>query len=939
MRKLHISMLLAVLVFLSVNTFGQGNGTISGTVLDGANDNEPMAFANVVTVGSSIGSTTDFDGNYSFSAPAGTYDVIISFIGYNVDTIKGVRVTTGETTILNHTLNQGSVALTAVDVVTKANKESEAQLLLERKEASGIVQNIGAQKLKETGSADVAEGLTKVAGLSVVGGQNVFVRGMGDRYNSAYLNGMPIASPDPDLKVIPLNIFRTAIIQNLNVQKAFEAPLYGDFAGGAINIATKDYPTQPLLEVRMGFGINTQRNGGDFFTYEGGNADYWGFDDGTRAYPDALRNEEFYDSRTQGQYNEFSYLFNRKTITTPINTAFGVTAGNYIANKEKEGGFGFLISLDHRNKASYQPGIYRLVNRQNDFQIDYDVQSWQQETNSSVLANAAYEFDDKNKITYNFLFVNLSTDNFRETGDETGFHFDYNSPIFTRRYTWRQNDLMVNQIFGEHEFGDWKIRWDGSWNRATSTEPDRRQFVYLRQGDDFLINTLDFNENHRFFSELVEDEYNARVMATYSIKKDDKGESLWDLIVGGEIKRKEREFDYWQVNVDFQNYVNEDGDIMNPNNMEAVISEENFENDKIAYREIAGPASLYTANLNINSFYAQTSGKLGPRAEGMIGLRIEDGLQTLDYRDQVQPGVPKQETLDQIALMPAASFKYDVNENSAIRASASRTISRPAYREVGPFQYIEFFAGRQSIGNPELQNGANYNIDLRFETYPQPGNLVAFTVFGKYLDSPIERVLVATASGQLESFINTESALVGGVEFEYLQNLGRWFGEETAWRNFSLTFNASAMYTDVTINQDATVSGSSVISTNDQRPLQGASPYLVNADLTYTKRFGKDDALKTTATVSYNVFGPRIFAAGAQGIGDTYERPVNTVNFSWRNQISQHWSVNFYARNLLNPLILQKQESDPNLSNTEPVIVNQYRQGVDFSISISYSVF
>lgn len=939
MPKLQKSMWVALMAIVSFGAFGQGSGTIKGTILDGANDNEPMAFANVLTLGSNLGSTTDFDGNYSFSAPAGTYTVIISFIGYNVDTLRNIRVSAGEVTTLNHTLTQGSVALTTVDIVEKANKESEAQLLLERKDASGIVQNIGAQKLKETGSADVAQGLTKVAGLSVVGGQNVFVRGMGDRYNSAYLNGMPIASPDPDLKVIPLNIFRTAIVQNLNVQKAFEPHLYGDFAGGAINIATKDYPTEPLLEIRFGTGINTQRNGGDFYTYQGGNSDYFGFDDGTRAYPDAVREFDFYNSRTNGLNDEFTYNFNRQTITTPVNTQFGLTGGNYFKKDGKESAFGFLVSLDHRNRASYQPGLYRIVNRQNDFQIDYDVQSWQMETNTSALANATYEIDRNNRITYNFLFVNLSSDDFRETGETTGFHFDYSSPIFTRRYTFRQNDLMVNQVYGEHEFGNWKVRWDGSWNKASSTEPDRRQFVYLRQGENYLINTLDFNENHRFFSELEENEYNARVMVTYTIKADDKGESLWDVLVGGEIKRKKREFDYWQVNVDFSGYVDSDGDVVDPNNMEAVISSANFDNDKVAYREIGGLASFYEANLNINSFYFQTSGKLGDRTEGMIGLRVEDGEQSLDYRDQVQPTIPKQELLDQIAFMPSASLKYDVNEKSAIRASASRTISRPAYREVGPFQYIEFFAGRQSIGNPELENGANYNFDLRFETYPTPGNLVAVTIFGKYLDNPIERVLVATASGQLESFINTESAIVGGVEFEYIQNLGRWFGEETAWKDLSLSFNASAMYTDVTINKEATVGGSSVISTNESRPLQGASPYLVNADLSYAKRYGKNDQKKSTATLSYNVFGRRVFSAGAQGIGDIYEVPVNTLNFSLRNDLNQHWSVNFYARNILNPLINQEQESDPSISNAGPVIVNQFRRGVNFSVSLSYNVF
>ena len=277
-RKLS-TVLFSFLSFFSIAQKGTVSGTISTVE---AGKVQPLPFVNVALKGTSIGGTTDLNGRFSFAAEPGAHTVIVSFVGF-APAEKAISVGLGLQTMVDLVLSSQGIDLGEVEVVQTRDREREGILLLERKGSTDLVQNIGAQELKKKGVSDVAEGVQKMVGISTVGNKYVVVRGLGDRYNAAYLNGLPLPSPDPDTKVAPLDIFPTSVVSSINVTKGFTPELYGDFAGGAVDIRTKRATGERSLQVSLGSGMNAQSTFRTANTYSGGKRDRWGMDDGTRS--------------------------------------------------------------------------------------------------------------------------------------------------------------------------------------------------------------------------------------------------------------------------------------------------------------------------------------------------------------------------------------------------------------------------------------------------------------------------------------------------------------------------------------------------------------------------------------------------------------------------------------------------------------------------------
>ena len=392
-------------VIFSLSAWTQ-TGTIKGVVTETIdNKQEPVPFANVFLVGTTTGGTTDFDGNFQVNAPVGTYKITVSFTGYVTDTTE-ITVEEGQVYEMNFQIRQKSFSLKSVQVIAKANRESESALMMERQEATALEEKIGAQELSKKGAGDVQEGLAKMSGVSQVGAGSILVRGLGDRYNNAYLNGIPLPSPDPDKKVIPLDIIPTSVVQSLTVAKTFTPNQFGDVSGASININTKDYPEKKTFNVYGGLGANTQTTGKTFMTYNGGKTDYFGFDDGTRAVPTELNpqwnkldnpSKELYNSNDPSKNPTypgipFAKNFNPSVINAPINSKFGFNLGNFYGNEDNSKGLGFLVLTSFENKNNNLSGLHRVVNAQDAKIIDYTYDASVQSTSLSSLGSLYYRF-------------------------------------------------------------------------------------------------------------------------------------------------------------------------------------------------------------------------------------------------------------------------------------------------------------------------------------------------------------------------------------------------------------------------------------------------------------------------------------------------------------------------------------------------------------------
>lgn len=932
----------------------------------------PLALAKLVDLEDGVYAKTDFEGNFSMTLSVGKHHIAVAYVGIK-DTIS-VDVKAGENTPFSLDLSMSnSLEMVTVIGTVSSDGGSEIKTVEDTKNDDKVTTQQSAQQMEEKGAGDVADATKKMTGMSTKGSV-LYVRGLGDRYNVVYLNGLPLPSPDPDFRVVPLDLFPTDVVSSVQVSKVMSPELYGDFAGGAFNITTKNYYSDPTFKISLSSGGNSQTIFKPFNSYQGGKFDYLGFDDGTRNIPQVVFdnstplstfpgvNSIFPNATYNTQYDQSSDFSNnfditRKTARPNIN--FSASGGKFFDNSDKQDrskGFGFLALLKNDNSLRYQEGVVKIINAQSEERLNYDVYKYNYQTTSTGLLNLYYRFNPDHNISFNALFVNKSDDETRETW---GYHFDYEPfNVYSRRFTYRQNYLMANQIISTHkflthsedkEFARLIVDVRGSYSLTGSKEPDRRQLVALYTTDPAntsnydMWNALDVNENHRFFSVLKENEIAAKMNVQYVLKYDEveneRGQTeVIDRITlkfGADYRLKERNFDYKQYNYNMKVLA----DSMQPvdiYNTSAYFTDENHENGLFYIDELANFGSSYVAKQRVLGAYMDAKFRLN-KLELIPGIRQEFSLQRVYNRDQVTPSVFNNTVVPTNFLqgfLPSLILKYTASEKDIFRFVASKTLTRPKFNEVAPFQYTLFFSGTKAEGNDSLQNGVNYNADFRYERYPKPGEMISVGGFYKYLQNPIEQTMRGTASGQLASFSNAKSGHVAGVEVEYMRSLDFLVKPEkrdsSQLKYFGLGFNASYMWTQVTI--DTLDPGN--ISTNFQRPLEGASPFLVNLDLRYKRNF-KESKKSVLLALSYNIFGRRLVAVGGNNMGDQYALPVNTLNFVANMTFDDRFSIGIKGRNLLNPYITVVQEDRQNIG--QDLNVSQFRRGIDFSLSLSYT--
>ncbi|GAA4275396.1 TonB-dependent receptor [Aquimarina mytili] len=931
MRKIVILIALFVVGMLNA----QETGSVTGTLLDKEADNQPLPFANVLIKGTTKGTTTDFDGLYTIdNLEPGTYTLEFSFVGY--ETLdKELVITAGQTTTVNASIGASAAALDEVVIKTTTKKESEAAILLEQKNAVTIQQKIGAQELSKKGVSDVATGLTKATGISKQS-DKLYVRGLGDRYNNAYLNGLPIPSLNPKLKLIDLGIFPTDIVENLGIYKTYSPDIYGDFAGASVNIDTKDRPGKGFLEVGFSSGVNTNAVSNDFFLLNGGKYDDWGLDDGSRRVPIFLDIPNYNYVSTDINNFPFDTSFNpEKRFNAPDGSA-SITGGKTftVGNEQKldllfTGSFG-------QNHETATAGIESTFNAQGGPISNFsDINRYRYNTNTTVLGSVGYRWNINNKILATTLFVNDTQDELREfrgLGDE-----DASTRIFARRGTYEQNTLFTQQLTGEHKFKEdkYKLSWGMAYNKAQGLIPDRRQLFFTEIEEGLVVlgdrTSPDFANNQRFYQELDENDYSAKIDFDINFGKNEDDEFKNKLTVGVASRSKDREFEANQLNYNLNNFRNTPVEFNNP---DALLNETNFLDGAYVVLENLNPTRIYEADLSTLAAFANLQYALSKTLTFNGGIRTELFEQNVFYREQqdLETSPFRTRKIEETFILPSISFKYEVNNQTNLRFAASKTVTLPKFTEVAPF--LDEDVTEVTLGNPIVTNSDNYNVDIKWEHFPeQSGELVAATLFGKYIENPIEKVFVASAANQ-NTFINSDNAVIFGAELEYKKNLGNLFKvEETTWNDLSFGINATLMYTQVEIDPTITTfNGSNIAPTNLERQLQGASPFLVNADLAYSKEF---ESHKITSAIDFNIFGDRVYSAGGNGVGDIFEQGYGSLNFNFKDEIGDHIEISFKAKNLLNPDI--KRYIDQESIGREITNYN-FDNGINFSLGVTFKL-
>ena len=940
---------LLTIIFISIISisYAQQTGSIVGNLTDKEFNNEPLPFANVIIKGTSKGTTSDFDGLYAIQdLTVGTYTIEYSFVGYKTVEIE-VPIEANKATSVNVSMEASAAALDEVFIKTTTRKESEVSLLREQKKATTTKISIGAEELARKGASDAASAVTKATGISKdESSGNIFVRGLGDRYNITTLNNLPLPSNDPSKKNIDLSIFDTDIVESIGLDKTYNVINYGDFAGANIDIVSRKYKGKGLIEVGIETGVNTVTIGEENFYLNDGpkNTGFYNKD---------------YPSFPLNNYN-FNTSWDREQTSMPIHSGLSLKAGESFEIGDDTRVYLFGVG-SFNNDYSFREGVSRGgVDVSAVPNSDFNFFNYSYNTKTTLMGNLGIKHKN-HRLSYNGLYLNISSQQQKEFYGVIDKDDDASEGGgFIQRAIFERTTLVTHQLLGDHELGEkFDVNWGGSYNYLENLTPDRRQVTLvpldatMPEGPKSFKFVSSASDNHRFYSELTEEELAARLAITFKFNKNDDDEFKGNVSLGYNGKFKKVTFEATQFN--FQIFGNIPQPNVDPYNVDAYFNQENLNNGLYRIRTFRGTVDLpnaldpqfYQGDQKIHSAYVNFEYVFSPRFTVLAGIRGEQINQFIEWSTSLNDG---NSDLDTFEILPAISMKYELTDTQNLKFAASKTYTLPQYKERARFLFQEI--NQDYFGNPALYASTDYNADVKWEFFPESNEILSFGVFGKYIENPINSFTAVSASNDITWGNTGEKATAFGGEMEVRKSL---FENETDTNDTilksSLTagFNLAYMITDQDLDgqkviDETTEAGVpiSFIPTYDKTGISGASDLVANADISYFKDFNENKNIQLTIAANY--FSNRIFAIGSVGKGNLIEKGVATIDFIARAQLTENITLGLSAKNLLNPSIERFQEAvdgdtNPILTDgfqQEDVTILSYKKGYDFKLSLAY---
>ena len=895
--KQQIGRLLSTLL-LATFSLGITAGVIQGTIID-KQTKEPLTGATVQIAGTTTGTVADVEGNYTLTLSNGTYTIEVKYIGYKTLRMNEVKVKANAT--LNFELEVDAQTLDAVTVVARKNLEGEKALLQERQKATLAIENMGAKEMTLKGISNVQDGVKKITGISIASAGQLIVRGLGDRYSTTTLNGLPIASPNPDNKLIPLDLFPASTVKNITVSKVYAAGAFADYSGAHIDISTKENTGSDFFSI--GFNV-----GGRFNTV---GKDFYYSDRKGGLFSTGNRNKDRILAMGKSEFRDYA------RNNDPFGTNFAISKHRSLPEFGGNLGGGKSWTLPNGNRLSVLASVG--VSNENQILKDayvttmtaqgthldkFNYDSYSSALKIAGLGNIGYSFRQADHINFTVFYARNAINDYMS---REGIDAEKNN-ITSSNSVFHAYSLLNNQLLGHHELtSQWDVNWSASYGLTNSDEPDRRQVVFFRNEGSDKLNLFKLNQTtNRYFGELQEKEIVGDLRTSY------KWGDANLIRVGGTYKSKKRDFE----SVNFYYDINAlNADVTNIYDTNGYLNQENIANGTIKANIDAQPRYNYYAGMDVWAGFAEIEYYPMESLLVNVGLRYEQAKQWVRY--WTDGGQEKKTNLDKGDFFPALNLKYSLNETNSLRLSVSRTVTRPSFIEMAPFLYQESYGSAYIRGNNELKNAYNYNIDLRYDFFPKRNNGDMFSVTGyfKKLKSPIEQTQESSGGTVIRSFRNAEDGIATGVEIEFRKEL---------FKNFRIGANGSYMYTNVVLPEGG-------VYTDSERALQGASPFLINADLSYTPQLRRESDL--TLALVYNVQGPRIETVGIYGTGNIKQQTLHTMDFIASYAINKHLSLRLQMKDLLNSTIRFKQELP---ATGQKVEVESFRPGTSAEIGVSY---
>ena len=921
---------LAALLAGSAPAPAQGNGgTVIGFVYD-ANTGNAIPQVEVEMTGEvTLTATTTIEGSFTLDGvPAGVYTVSYKSAQYQAVNVEGLEVLAGE-------VADGSTVMslkgerTVVDVVASVAAEvaTKEAMLVERKLASTVSDNISAEEIRGGTSSDASEALAKVTGVTTMN-DFVFVRGLDPRYSGTTLNNALLASTEPERRVVPLDLFPASLIDNIKVQKTYAPDLPGEFSAGLVQVETTEFPTRPTLNISYSIGYNSQTQGRTFLDYPGGGRDFFGFDDGTRALPDSIPSDRRVDrfGFSRDELQDFGRAFSNNWERVPRDLSrpsmsWNIVAGNTFGKLGLVGAITFsnaLRSILDQERNYYFPNPGAALGaagagppvRASSFRYDESTES----VRLGGVMNASYQFNPSNKIAFKNFFS-------RDTDDATryyeGFYQDFNTDIRNQRLRFIERTIRNSQLQGEHLFAGLNnsvFTWTMAYSQATRDEPDLRESlqIYQDRSDSFVFFD-DSQSAFRMFNDLDETILNPSVDMLVPFY----GSSFSGAFkFGANYASRGRNFRSRRFRLNLRS--SRGIDLKLPPN--ELFAAENIKPRGFELSETTRVTDAYRGTRDVFGYYGMVELNFAAKWRLIGGLRIEHLDQDVTTFNQFLPDTGREPApFEATNLLPAVNVIYSLTPKQNLRVGFSKTVSRPDFRELARFGFLDLVGGLQTIGNPELVQTDISNYDVRWEYFPGGNQLIAASFFYKNFNRPIEQTMIA-AVALLRTYSNATAAQNAGFEFEFRRGMD--FVSPTL-RDFAISSNFTLV--DSTI--DLSNVSDTVVLTSLNRPMQGQSRYVANVIGEWSR-----PKARSTARFYLNYFSSRITDVGAFGLPDVVQDGLATMDLVYEVTLKgdDRWKLRLAAENINNARWFLTQGGETFLG---------YREGRTFTVGTSFRVF
>ena len=918
----------ALLCVCAASAFAATTGKIQGRIV-GTDNGEPIGFADVLllpadTTLKRVGGMTNADGTFLLEAAPGRYTLQIRALSYATKRVEGITLVAGALLPFNTALAPQAIQQDEIVVEAKARQNTEASLLSARKKAASVGDAVSAEQVRRSPDKDAAEVLRRVTGLSVADGKYVFVRGLGERYSSTEVDGVRIASPEQNKRVVPLDLVPANLLDHIVVQKTYTSDRPGEFGGGDVQVRTKDFPGQRTWSFSISQGFAEGTTFEDRRSYASTRADIFGFGADARGIPGMVSGVPISPQGSATNLDmakSFRNLWSTNSVRANPNGAYSATYGDELKL------FGHPLGLVQSWSLS------RSFDRQDESQrffqgsatdtlYDYAVTRWTESVQLGGLSALSYRISPRHSLHLRGLCTNSADDEVRVYEGQDHNYQEATSGTWqvhrNTRLLYVQRSVLSGALEGKHELSrllgvslDWKL----GRSSARRQQPDRRELTYDRrywyEGDTahWVLSSL----GRRDYGDLRDNGSGVTINGSLPYRLGRLGNGK--VVLGYDRQSKKRDNFYRRFNL----YPNRLSDFEAP--PDSIFKPEGFDGSSYSgyledgtYNDPLVGLDNYRASQRVSAGYLSVDVPFGRRARGNFGVRLESGFQDVESFALFNPGVVLQEgMLDDTDWLPSGNVTWGFTDAFNLRLAASRTVSRPDLNELSPSPFLEYVGGMMVRGNPDLERATLDNYDIRLEAFPGLSEVLAAGFFFKRLHQPIEQTIV----GGTPLLLIPRNSARGrnlGVELEARSGLGRL---SPRLSRFSVNANASFISSEVELPSSVSKLGS------ENHPLQGQADYLVNGALSYSSSRGMD------LSILFNATGKRLRTLAVDPLPDVYQQPTTSLDATLNLPALRSWRFKLAAKNLLDQRIQQLQGDRE---------VSGFRSGRSYSIAAAYGL-